>query len=153
MSSAALKIRRTEKTAASARKPRRSPRRAVRIVAGAVGGVGCSVLALSVWHCTEALSALTGSPLFLSALLAVGIDAGMVACEVATVVCDGQAKKTAERFIVLAVALSVVLNATASAAHATGLMVGAAAAVGGVIPVLVYLLGRVAAYAWQQGGK
>jgi hypothetical protein len=52
-------------------------------VVGAVGGV---VLALSVVHCTDSISRLTGSGVLLSGLLAVGIDCGLVACEVAAIV-------------------------------------------------------------------
>jgi hypothetical protein len=46
-----------------------------------VGGVGCCVLALSVFHCSAALAALTGSNMVLAILLAIGIDCGLVACE------------------------------------------------------------------------
>jgi hypothetical protein len=47
-------------------------RRAGRLLV--VGGVGCFVLSLSLWHCTEALSVLISSPPALAFLLAVGID-------------------------------------------------------------------------------
>jgi len=50
------------------------------------GRLGCFVLLLSVWHCTEALQSLTGSPFALSVLLAVGVDLGMVACEVGSII-------------------------------------------------------------------
>jgi hypothetical protein len=55
-------------------------------MAVAVGGVGVALLVLSVWHCTEALAVLTGTPTVLSVLLAVGIDCGMVGCELAAIV-------------------------------------------------------------------
>src|SRR5205085_10744953 len=61
-----------------------------RRVAGAIGGIGVSVLALSVVHCTEGITLLTGSPWYLSALLAIGIDAGMVGCELAELIGESQ---------------------------------------------------------------
>ncbi len=59
---------------------------AYRRAALAVGAIAAALLALSVWHCTESISTLTGSPLVLAAAMAVGIDAGMVACEVAATI-------------------------------------------------------------------
>lgn len=46
-----------------------------------LAAIGIGLLGLSVTHCTEAISLLTGSRLWMSALLAIGIDAGMVAME------------------------------------------------------------------------
>src|ERR1700734_1345384 len=68
-----------------------------------VGGLGCFVLLLSVWHCTEALQILTGSPFALAVLLAIGVDLGMVACEVGSIIGQGKAKLWANRYIGLAV--------------------------------------------------
>ena len=112
----------------------------------AVGAVGAFVLLLSVWECTAALSRLTGMPLMLSALLAIGIDLGMVVSEMAAVVSarDTDAHRWASRYILLAVALSVILNAVAAASHASGWMMAVAAPVGGVVPLLVYISGRSA---------
>jgi hypothetical protein len=50
------------------------------------GSVGVAVLGLSVFHCYESISLLTGSGWLLSSLLAIGIDAGMVVAEVVSVV-------------------------------------------------------------------
>jgi hypothetical protein len=115
-----------------------------------VGGVGAFVLLLSVWECCTALHALTGMPYALAGLLAVGIDMGMVACEMAAVASakDTEAHNWAERYIGLAVGLSVVLNAAAAASHAAGWMKAMAVAVGGVVPVLVYIAGRMAGGLW-----
>jgi Na+/proline symporter len=49
-------------------------------------GVGAGLLALSVWHCSQSIALLTGSPVVLSLPMAVAIDAGLVACEVAALV-------------------------------------------------------------------
>src|SRR4051812_21624851 len=64
-------------------KPVLSSRRRMAI---GVGSVGVAVLLLSVYHCTEAISLLTGSPILLAALLAVGIDCGMVVTEMAAII-------------------------------------------------------------------
>jgi hypothetical protein len=45
--------------------------------------VGVGLLALSVWHCSLSIAALTGSPLLLALPMAVAIDCGFVCCEVA----------------------------------------------------------------------
>ncbi len=56
--------------------------RLCRTLAIAVAAVAAALLLLSVWHCTESVALLTGSPLPLAAALAVGVDAGMMGCEV-----------------------------------------------------------------------
>jgi hypothetical protein len=113
-----------------------------------VGGVGCFVLSLSLWHCTAALSVLTSSPPALAFLLAVGIDCGLVACEVAGILAHkGKGRQWAEWYVWVAVVLSSLLNALASGRHAEELP-AVAYAVGAAIPVLVLMLGRVAGYLW-----
>jgi ABC-type proline/glycine betaine transport system permease subunit len=47
-------------------------------------GVGIGLLALSVWHCANAIAALTSSHLCLALPIAVAVDCGLVACELAT---------------------------------------------------------------------
>jgi hypothetical protein len=49
------------------------------------GCSGVGLLLLSVYHCAEAVSILTGSSLLLSVPLAVAIDCGLVACELAAI--------------------------------------------------------------------
>jgi hypothetical protein len=56
-----------------------------RPLAFAVGAAGVALLVLSIWHCAHAIALLTGGGLVLSGLLAVGIDYGLVASEVASV--------------------------------------------------------------------
>jgi hypothetical protein len=148
----------------AARKPRaaskpRGARKAVkhaRRLACGVGAVGVGVLGLSVAHCTESIGLLTGSHWALSALLAVGIDAGMVASELAELASHGT--KTGQRvrpwacgYTVAAVLLSVLLNAYAFGLHAAPGMVWAAWLLGACIPGLVYALGRVAGHLWAAG--
>jgi hypothetical protein len=57
--------------------------RGQRGVALFAGGSGVSLLAFSVWHCVESIALLTGSHIALAVPMAVAIDAGLVACEVA----------------------------------------------------------------------
>ena len=71
------------------RSARRNAMRAAKRLAAVCGSVATGVLALSVVHCTQAIASLTGSHWLLSALLAIGIDAGMVASEVAEVASHG----------------------------------------------------------------
>lgn len=47
------------------------------------GGTGISLLLLSVYHCSESIAMLTGSPLALAIPLAVSIDVGFIALELA----------------------------------------------------------------------
>lgn len=56
-----------------------------RPVAWFAGGSGVALLCLSVWHCSEAIALLTGSPVALALPLAVAIDCGLVACEVSLI--------------------------------------------------------------------
>jgi hypothetical protein len=125
-----------------------------RKVALAVGGVGVGVLGLSVAHCTESIGLLTGSPVALSALLAVGIDAGMVACELAELVSHGTAAERrvgpwARAYIAVAVLLSILLNGYAFGLHAADGMRWAGWMLGACVPGLVYALGRVAGHLWM----
>lgn len=136
--------------------PGKAARRAMRgakRLAVAVGAVGTGLLGLSVVHCTESIGLLTGSHWGLAGLLAVGIDAGMVAAELAELAAHGtKAQATvgvwARGYIVAAILLSVLLNAYAFGLHAAGGMVWAAWLLGAVIPGLVYCLGRVAGGLW-----
>jgi hypothetical protein len=73
---------RTRVKQASARKGMKHAHR----LACAVGAVGVGVLGLSVAHCTESIGLLTGSHWALSAI---GIDAGMVASELAELASHG----------------------------------------------------------------
>jgi hypothetical protein len=116
-----------------------------RRVALAVAGVATSVLALSVVHCTEAVALLTGAPTVLACLLAVGIDAGMVACEFAELIGhDVATRRWALAYVVVSIGLSMGLNAYAFAQHAS--IPWAGACLGVIIPALVAMLGRVAGH-------
>src|SRR5277367_2560045 len=116
-----VRLLRASSNGEPARKPkppkRKQPRKAAslaRRVALAVGGVGVGVLGLSVHHCTEAISLLTGSHWALAGLLAIGIDAGMVSAELAELVAHGSMAERSVRpwanaYVLVAVVLSVLL--------------------------------------------
>jgi hypothetical protein len=105
--------------------------------------IGVTVLGLSVVHCTEAITLLTGSYWLLSALLAIGIDAGMVTAELAEILAeDRQLRRWSLGYIFTSITLSMGLNAYAFSLHAQVKWAGAA--LGIVIPILVLMLGRIA---------
>lgn len=113
-----------------------------RPIAYGVGGVGVSLLALSIVHCAQSISLLTSSHWTLSTLMAVAIDGGLVACEMAELVADSASvKRWSLAYVVLAVLLSMGLNAYSFSLHAT--VAWAGIALGIVIPALVLILGRV----------
>jgi hypothetical protein len=112
-----------KRTTGKPRAARRKPLPHARRLACAVGAVRVGVLGLSVTHCTESIGLLTGSHWALSGLLAVGIDAGMVASELAELASHGT--KAGEHVrpwacgnTMGAVLLSVLLNAYAYGLHA-----------------------------------
>lgn len=49
------------------------------------GGSGVGLLVLSVYHCAESISMLTGSGLVLAVPMSVAIDCGLVSCELAAI--------------------------------------------------------------------
>lgn len=56
-----------------------------RPVAWLAGGSGVALLFLSVYHCANSIALLTGSGLFLAVPMAVSVDVGLVACEIAII--------------------------------------------------------------------
>lgn len=50
------------------------------------GGSGVALLFLSVYHCSESISLITGSGIALAVPMSISIDCGLVACEVAIIV-------------------------------------------------------------------
>lgn len=131
-------------------KPVLSPRRRMAI---GVGCVGVAVLLLSVYHCTEAIALLTGSPILLAALFACGIDCGLVVTEMAAIIAAHDTvpncRRWANAYIVTAVLLSMLLNSVASGLHAEQFKL-LAYGVGAIIPVLVFILGKVAGLLWEE---
>lgn len=143
----------TRATTSKATTTSKAAKAALRSGAKIVGGIGVFALGLSVIHCTQSINALTGSGMFLAALLAVAIDAGMIACECAELLAHdtsahAHVKPWATAYIVMAVVLSMFLNAYGSAMHAPAGMRYGSYVIGAVVPVLVYVLGKVAGHMW-----
>lgn len=117
------------------------------------GGIGVTALALSVIHCTTSICLLTGTHWVLGAMLAVSIDAGMVAAEVGEVLAHEyreyrKIKVWTSVYMIIAVLLSMVLNAIGSAQHAQDGYLVFSYALGAIVPVLVYLLFKVSGIMW-----
>jgi hypothetical protein len=131
----------TARKAKVSRKPsvRRKPVKPSRRMGYVCGIVACFVLALSVGHCTDALVALTGASVVAAFLLAVGIDCGLVACELASLTAGPEAKAACHRVVVGSVVLSVLLNGFAGWCH--GGLLGTLLA---AVPIIVYGLGQAA---------
>jgi len=85
-------------------------------------------------------------------LMAVGIDLGFVALELAVLASPADKRAAVSCYatpaIVGSLAVSAAMNAFAFAAHADGLLIYPAAALGLAIPALIYSLTRVAATLW-----
>ncbi|HMP57724.1 MAG TPA: hypothetical protein PKD86_00100 [Gemmatales bacterium] len=81
-------------------------------VALLLGGVAALLVALSVYHLTCGIATLTGSPIALALLLAVGIDIGLVASEVAEVLghADDEVKRWSRVYMAMATVMSMLLN-------------------------------------------
>lgn len=137
-------------------KPAKLTRRAKlarRAVAVWAGSAGLAVLGLSVSHVAHAIQAITGEGAS-SVLLAIGVDCGMVASEVAEVVCNDcpECVTWAKRVVWGTLALSASLNAWAFSARASSWALWALSIGLGVLcPFLVFGLGRVATAAWRSG--
>jgi hypothetical protein len=131
-----------------------------RWTAAAIGAIGAGTLSLSVVHVTTSIAQLTGSSPLLSALLALGIDAGLVATEIAGLVCHGSDRQAriipwAKGYTLTALAMSCVLNAFAFARHASDGMTWCACLLGILLPALVLALFRIGSELWlarQEGG-
>lgn len=140
---------RTRRTAGSCKE---NPALARRRVAYVVGSVGIALIFLSVWHLTEGITILTQTPWFLSLLLAIGIDLGLVATEFAELVAmnDAQVQRWAYRYMVAATVLSAVINSYEFYARAPEGLGRVLAVVFGIsVPCFFFTLGKVAGYLWR----
>jgi hypothetical protein len=117
-----------------------------------LGSVAAGLVFLSVFHLTCAVSTLTGSPLVLAVLLAVGIDLGLVASEVAEMVAedDQTVRRWSKLYMGMATVLSMVLNAYEFAAHAPPHWFSQTLGVGFglALPVMIFVLAKQAGGLW-----
>ena len=121
-------------------------------VALLLGGVAALLVALSVYHLTCGIATLTGSPIALALLLAVGIDIGLVASEVAEVLghADDEVKRWSRVYMAMATVMSMLLNSYEFAAHAPQQLFSQALSVafGLALPVMVWVLARQGMKLW-----
>lgn len=119
------------------------------VAAGAVATVDVILTALSLSHLAHGIALVTQAPMWEAWAMAVGIDLGFIALEVAQLCAATPAvRREISRFtkpaIIGTLAASAVMNAMAFGSQATGLMVYPAILLGVAIPALIYALSRVA---------
>lgn len=117
-----------------------------------VGGVGTTLIFLSVWHLTCGITELTQTPVLLSLLLAIGIDLGLVVTEFAELIApaDAAVGRWARRYMVTATILSAVINSYEFYHRAPdGVGRVLAVAFGISVPCFIFTLGKVAGYLWN----
>jgi hypothetical protein len=117
----------------------------------AIGGVGVTLVTLSLNHLAHGIELVTGAPAWEAWAMAVGIDLGFVALETSQLATRGekvrrQIARWARPAIIGTLIGSAAMNAFAFAAQtATVWMTSAAITLGIAIPALVYALMRVGA--------
>jgi hypothetical protein len=117
----------------------------------AIGGVGVTLVTLSLNHLAHGIELVTGAPAWEAWAMAFGIDLGFVALEVSQLAAMGEKLRKqlahwARPAILGTLIGSAAMNAFAFAAHTTtAWMTSAAITLGIAIPALVYALMRVGA--------
>lgn len=141
----------------SKKPPRRTSKKwigAQKRVALLLGSVAAGLVFLSVYHLTCGIMTLTGSPLVLAVLLAVGIDLGLVASEVAEMIAedDVTVRRWSKVYMLMATVMSMLLNAYEFAAHAPAQWFSQLLSVsfGLALPVMIYVLARQAGGLWHR---
>jgi hypothetical protein len=138
----------SRKTALSRRTSRKLRRQGASAVG--IGAVAVVLVALSLSHLAHGIAIVTGAPSWESWALAIGIDLGFVALELAqlAIIADAIRKQVAKFIrptIVGTLAGSAAMNSFAFAAQATEWMLVPAIVMGIAIPAMVYSLTRVGA--------
>jgi hypothetical protein len=120
--------------------------------ATAVLAVAGILLALSLSHLAAGIALVTGAGPFDGWLMAIGIDLGFIALELAVLAAPADKRGAVARYaapaIIATLAISAAMNGFAFEAHADGLLIYPAAALGLAIPALIYALTKVAATLW-----
>lgn len=111
--------------------------------------VTLALLGLSLSHIASGVAIVTGSGERDGWLMAIGIDMGFVALELALLVAPATLRPAVARYaspaILGTLATSAAMNAFAFASHAAGPMIFPAIGLGFAVPALVYALTRVGA--------
>ena len=130
-----------------------------RTTAYGTAGVALVLMALSLTHLADGIEALTHSGPWQSRMMAVGIDLGFIALELAQLCTSTDTlRKSIMRWagptIIGTLVVSAAMNAYAFASTAKDLVVISAACVLGVsIPMLVYVLTRVSVALWIDANR
>lgn len=137
-----------------------NPRRLRRqhLAAGSTGGVAVVLTGLSLSHLAHGIELVTGAAAWECWALAVGVDLGFLAFEVALLCAATEAVRRsvgrwAHPAVMVLLVISGCLNALAFAHAATDWRLAAAAALGLSIPTLVYVLARVSFVLATQGNR
>jgi hypothetical protein len=129
-----------------------APPALVRFAPFAVLAVALVLLGLSLSHLASGVAIVTGAGYSDGWAMAIGIDLGFIALELATLVAPADKRDAVTRYaspaIVGTLATSAAMNAFAFAAHADGLMIYPAIGLGLAIPALIYALVKVSAGLW-----
>ena len=139
------------------RQPKIKPAKAVKnnylnfAATGALAVAGI-LLALSLSHLAAGIALVTGAGPSDGWLMAIGIDLGFIALELAVLAAPADKRAAVVRYaapaIVGTLAASAAMNGFAFAAHAGGFLIYPAIGLGLAIPALIYALTKVAATLW-----
>lgn len=117
-----------------------------------IGGVSVALTALSLDHLAQGVTIVTHTGGWQAWALAIGIDLGFIATELANLTIPEKLRKTISCYtkpLILGTMLgSAAMNAFAFAADATGWQTYAAATLGVAIPGMIYTLTRIGAAIW-----
>ncbi len=119
--------------------------------------VALALLGLSLSHLASGVAIVTGSGERDGWLMAIGIDIGFVALELALLVAPAATRPAVARYaqpaIIGTLATSAAMNAFAFASHADGLMIFPAIGLGFAVPALVYALTKTGAIMYFARGS
>jgi hypothetical protein len=114
--------------------------------------VAGALLALSLSHLAAGVALVTRAGSTDGWLMAIGIDLGFIALELAVLVAPAEKRAAVVRYAAPAIAgtltASAAMNGFAFAAHADGFLIYPAIGLGLAIPALIYALTKVAATLW-----
>ena len=141
----------SKKQASQARNTKRATRalRRQSFMAAGIGFVAVALIALSLKHLAQGVEIVTHTGGWQAWALAIGIDLGFIATELAQITVGEKLRKSivcyTKPLIIGTMAGSAAMNAFAFASDASGWQLYAAAALGLAIPALIYALTRIGA--------
>jgi hypothetical protein len=122
------------------------------LAADAVLAVALILLGLSLSHLAAGIALVTGAGSSDGWLMAIGIDLGFIALELAVLAPAADRRAAVARYaapaIIGSLAVLAAMNAAAFTMHASGLLISPAAALGLAIPALIFAVAKIAATIW-----